>query len=162
LALAAGLLAVGLLLAGCGDPGPSAEEQAREALERATGTGTSQTTTTLAPPTSTTGVPGAEFDVDTTSGELPEGWPENFPVPEDAPVMFSAVDEGVLSTTVRVDEKTAREVLDFYRDAIDDAGFDVIEDANGGITFDAGEYNGNVFVSRSQGLTTATLTVVPV
>ena len=156
---AAALLVGAVLLVGCTQNDP--EQDAREAIERATGSAP----TTRAPggSTTTTAAPASDFEVDTTSGELPEGWPENFPLPEgdDVEIVDSAKAGDVLTVTLHVPSMEPAELTAFYRQQLDAAGFAIL-DESAGLTFDAGAYNGNVLIAPGQGITTATLTVVPV
>jgi len=100
-----------------------------------------------------------EPDVVTQPGAVPEEFPRSFPVPEGAEVETGSVGRvaGELRLAVDytiVDEDPAA-VLDFYRDALAEAGFTVLLDDEDGsgqgyigtLVFETDTYIGNVLVS---------------
>jgi hypothetical protein len=153
------LLPLAALLAGCGgDDGDAASTPSTETTTLDPGvtfendvtvpTGTGPTTTTAAP-----------ADVVSRPGEVPNQFPESFPVPDGAEVEIGSVGQAEGEIRMAVDYTIANEdpaaVMDFYRQAVDDAGFSVLLDDDDGtgrnfvgtLVFETDTYIGNVLVS---------------
>lgn len=159
---AAGLLVAGLLLAGCGDDGGGGGGEASSTETTTLDPGVTFETdvtapTTAAPGAGTTTVPEA-LDVESEPGAVPGEFPGDFPVPEDAVVEVGSVGRAEGELRVAVDyavDADPAEVLDFYRDAVDEAGHDVLLDDDDGtgrqfigqLVFETDTYVGNVLVS---------------
>jgi hypothetical protein len=117
-------------------------------------------------PTNTDGEPTATTvavdpaDVETTPREVPDEFPESFPVPDDATVEVGSVGHATGELRVAADYSLAdadpADTLDFYRDAIarhDDWNL-LLDDADGRgqeligqLVFETNSYVGNVLVS---------------
>ena len=155
------LRAAGLLLGACSDDGGSAEPTSTSSLDPGV---TFEDDITV--PTDDSGqavattVPVDPADVESTPREVPDEFPENFPVPERATVEVGSVGHGdnelrVATEYVLADADPA-ETLDFYRDAIarhDDWSL-LLDDADGEgqeligqLVFETNTYVGNVLVS---------------
>lgn len=97
--------------------------------------------------------------VQTDVGEVPDRFPDTFPVPEGAEVEVGSVGQVQGELRLAVDyaiaDQTPAAVHDFYRDAVDDAGFTVLLDSDDGqgadyigqMVFETDTYIGNVLVS---------------
>jgi hypothetical protein len=163
--LAAGAVAGALLVAGCA-AGEDPDTRAAEALERATGTappgadGVHASTTTTAPPSTA-------VLIDTTSGDLPDGWPEELAVPEDAQILNATVGEGYMSAEARVEGAELGEVLQAYRATLDDDGWEVLEDTTDDadsplgrtLTIARSDLVASALFSEAAGATTVLLTI---
>ena len=153
-----------VLLAACGDDGGG--ESATPASETTTldpGVTFDQDVTvpsTVPPGASTTPAPPTtEPPVQTEVGEVPPQFPEAFPVPEGAEVEVGSIGrvEGELRLAVdyTIADETPAAVHDFYRSAIDDAGFAVLLDSDDGqgadyvgqMVFETDAFIGNVLIS---------------
>lgn len=103
--------------------------------------------------------PTTEPPVQTEVGEVPARFPDTFPVPEGAEVEVGSVGQVTGELRLAVDyaiaDETPAVVHDFYRDAIDQAGFTVLLDSDDGqgadyigqMVFETDTYIGNVLVS---------------
>lgn len=163
-ALAAAVLAAALLSAcGGGDDGDSAPP-ATETTTLDPGVTFDQDVTvpSALPPGGTANPatpPTTEPPVHTEVGEVPARFPDTFPVPERAEVEVGSVGqvEGELRLAVdyAIADETPAAVHDFYRDAIDEAGFTVLLDSDDGrgadyigqMVFETDTFIGNVLVS---------------
>lgn len=97
--------------------------------------------------------------VQTEVGEVPDRFPDTFPVPEGAEVEIGSVGQAEGELRLAVDYAIADEspsaVHAFYRDAIDEAGFTVLLDSDDGqgadyigqMVFETDTFIGNVLVS---------------
>jgi len=169
LALAA---TAGLLLAGCGDEGLR-EEVGESSQAGPTFEDTITVPTTpdggIDPDASTTTV-GVE-DVEVTPDDFPDGWPEDFPVPDDARVEQGAVTQAPgeerLVADLVIPEGTAEDVLEFYQDELRPPDFELLNDEGGEVgevfvvqvTFRTDEYLGNVLATDDGDRVTLTLQV---
>ncbi len=163
------LLAVAALAAGCSDDG---EDAATSTTSLDPGVTFPEDITV---PTDTAGrptvPPPTAGDVTSTPGEIPDGFPEDFPVPDGADVEIGssghAEGEQRLAVDMTLEDTRAPAVLDFYRDAVDEAGWSVLLDDEDGrgtdfvgqLVFETDTFVGNVLVaSDRQGRALLTLT----
>jgi hypothetical protein len=157
----AGAVLAAALLAGCGDDGGG--ESATPASETTTldpGVTFDQDVTVpdAAPQGATTTVT-TDPPVQTEAGEVPPRFPAGFPVPEGAEVEVGSVGRVEGELRLAVDYTIADElpvaVHEFYRDAVDEAGFTVLLDSDDGrganyigqMVFETAAFIGNVLVS---------------
>jgi hypothetical protein len=154
------VLAAALLLGACSDDGGSADEAATStsSLDPGVTFEDDVTVPTTAAPgaTTTTAAPG---EVETTPREVPEAFPEDFPVPEDATIEVGSVGSAEGEQRVAVDYSIARadpsEVFAFYEDAVGQAGWNVLlrdtdsqgQQFIGQLVFETDTFVGNVLVS---------------
>jgi hypothetical protein len=158
-----------LLLAGCSDDGG---EAATSTTSLDPGVTFSDDITV---PTDTAGRPTVPpttvGDVTSTPGEIPEGFPEDFPIPEGAEVEIGstghAEGEQRLAVDLTLADTRPARVLDFYREAVDEAGWAVLlddqdgrgQDFVGQLVFETDTFVGNVLVAADRrGDTILTLT----
>ena len=171
--LAAALLGLGLLLGACGsteDPlsdGPGQPDPSVGAGESTSSTVAAETST------STTsgddeGAPDIEVGTD-----LPEGWPDDLPIPADAVLEFSQRTEEedgtvVLTADFSVDDGGAN-VYTAFLDDLEEAGATILQRSSGStdrgyvgsISFETDDYNGNISVDAAAGTTILTVSVLP-
>lgn len=173
--LAVALLGLGLLLGACGsteDPlsdGPGQPDPSVGAGQSTSTTAAAETTTS----TSTAdGDDGDAPDIE-VSTELPEGWPDDLPIPGDAVLEFSQrteEDDGtvVLTADFSVDDGGAN-VYTAFLDDLEDAGATILQRSSGStdrgyvgsISFETDDYNGNISVDAAGGTTILTVSVLP-
>jgi hypothetical protein len=168
-ALAPALAVVAIALAGCGDG--SLQDEVGEGVSETGPTFEDTITIPTTPegeidPASTTTV-GVE-DVEVTPDEFPDGWPEEFPVPEDARVEQGAVTlapgEERLVADLTIPEGMAQQVLEFYQDELRPPDFEILSDEGGEqgvvqVTFRTDDYLGNVLATDEDDGVTLTLQV---
>lgn len=158
----AALLAAALLLAGCsGDDAPEAATSTSTLDPGVTFEDDVTVPTTATPGATTTTTRPA--DVQTQPRQVPEEFPDDFPVPEDVTVEVGAVGRADGELRVSVDHSIARadpaEVFAFYQDAVEQAGWSVLLDDTEGqgrqfigqLVFETDAYVGNVLVSGDGG-----------
>lgn len=157
---AAGVLLAAVLLAGCGDDGGGSATPASATTTLDPGVTFDQDVTvpSTVPEGATTTVT-TEPPVQTEVGEVPPRFPEEFPVPERAEVEVGSVGrvEGELRLAVdyTIADESPAAVHEFYRNAVDDAGFAVLLDSDNGrganyigqLVFETDTFIGNVLVS---------------
>jgi hypothetical protein len=154
------LLAGALLLGACSDDDGSGATTSTSSLDPGV-TFEEDITVPTDPsgrPTATT-VPIDPGEVETLPREVPEQFPQNFPVPEGAVVEVGSVGHAEGELRVAVDYSlagaTPAEILDFYRQEIGERGWAVLLDESDGrgrqligqIVFETDTYIGNVLVS---------------
>lgn len=148
------------LLAGCsGDDGGAANTSSTETTTLDPGVTFEEDVTVPTGPgaaTTTTVLPG---DVVSQPGQVPNQFPGSFPVPEGAEVEIGSVGHAEGEVRLAVDYTVADEdpaaVMDFYREAVADAGFSVLLDDEDGtrrdyigtLVFETDTYIGNVLAS---------------
>ena len=157
--MAAVLVAV-VALVGCGDDG--AGEDAGTTSTSSLDPGVTFTDDVTVPSSGAPGAPTTTMrpgEVVSVPNEVPEQFPANFPVPEAAEVEVGSTGraEGELRVAVdyAIDDERPQAVFDFYRTAIDQAGFAVLledsdgqgQDFVGQLVFETDTYVGNVLVS---------------
>jgi hypothetical protein len=146
------------LLAGCsGDDGDTAGSTSTETSSLDPGVTFDDDVTVPSGPGASTTVPSGE--VESQPGEVPNRFPRHFPVPDGAEVEIgsSGHAEGELRLSVDytiADEEPAA-VMDFYRNAVGEAGYSILLDEEAGtgrdyigtLVFETDTYVGNVLVS---------------
>ncbi len=158
------VLVAALTLVGCGDDGGGAAGGTTTTLTLDPGVTFSDDVTvpSSGPPGSpTTTIRSGE--VVSVPNEVPEAFPRSFPVPEGAEVEVGSTGRAEGELRLAVDYAIADErpqaVFDFYRDAVDEAGFAVLledsdgqgQDFVGQLVFETDTYVGNVLISGDGG-----------
>ena len=103
-----------------------------------------------------------------SDGDLPDEFPEDFPMPDGAKVQFSGSGDsgggdGGVVVAFTVDDSVG-DVFDFFIDELPKAGYRVVQKttsedpASGSIVFE-GEHNGLIFLGEESGATTVTVTL---
>ena len=129
----------------------------------------STTTTTSVPATTTTSLPGNEVEV---TSELPEGWPDDLPVPSDAELELGQRTEQedgsvLLTADFTVDDGGAN-VYTAFLQGLQGSGTTVLQRSSGGtesgfvgsISFARDDYEGNIAVDEATGRTILSVSVV--
>jgi hypothetical protein len=166
--LAAGLLGLSLLLGACGsteDPVSDGPGQPDPSIGTPSSTTAAETTTTAGDDED-----APDIEVGT---ELPDGWPDDLPIPGDAVLEFSQrteEDDGtlVLTADFSVDDGGAN-VYTAFLDDLSDAGATILQRSSGttdrgyvgSISFETDDYTGNVSVDAAGGTTVLTVSVLP-
>jgi hypothetical protein len=151
------VLVAAVALAGCADDGAGEDAGTTSTVSLDPGvTFTDDVTVPSSGAPTTTMRPG---EVVSVPNEVPEQFPANFPVPEQAEVEVGSTGraEGELRVAVdyAIDDERPQAVFDFYRTAIGEAGFAVLledsdgrgQDFVGQLVFETDTYVGNVLVS---------------
>jgi len=164
------VLALGASAGACGggeDPsfGPDDSAPASASADGST------SSTTAGAPTSTTTPTVAEADVEVSS-ELPEGWPDDLPIPDDAILELGqrteAEDGSVLLTADFTVEDGGANVYTAFLDGLEGDGTTILQRSSGGtengfvgsISFSRDNYDGNVAVDEATGRTILSVSVV--
>jgi hypothetical protein len=174
---AAALLAVPLVLAACGggeDPSFGATDDSTPTVETSAGVTTTLAggaTSTTAPTTTTLPVP-EDGDVEVSS-TLPEGWPDDLPVPDDAVLELGQRteqddDRVLLTADFTVPDEGANVYTAFLRALEADSATTILQRSSGdteagfvgSASFERPEYSGNFAVDTATGETTLTVSVV--
>jgi len=129
--------------------------------------------TTTAPPAEGSDGGGDEDAPDIeVSTQLPEGWPDDLPIPEDAVLEFSQRTEGTGGLVLTADFTVQDGGANVYTDMLDDleeGGATILQRSSGStdagyvgsLSFETSDYTGNVAVDAFGGTTTLTVSVLP-
>jgi hypothetical protein len=172
---AALLVAAILVAAACGggaDPGLGSTDDSAPgtAAPGSPSTAPGAPTTSTSPPSTTS--PDADDEVEVTSG-LPEGWPDDLPIPSDAVLGLgqrTEQDDGqvLLTADFTVGDDGANVYTAFLGALEDDADTTILQRSSGdtdsgfvgSVSFERGDYSGNVAVDTATGTTILSVSVV--
>jgi hypothetical protein len=169
---AALLVASILVAAACGggaDPGLGSTDDST-AAPGSTPTAPGAPTTATSTPSTTS--PDSDDEVEVTSG-LPDGWPDDLPIPSDAVLELgqrTEQDDGqvLLTADFTVGDDGANVYTAFLGALEDDADTTILQRSSGdtdsgfvgSVSFERGDYSGNVAVDTATGTTILSVSVV--
>jgi hypothetical protein len=166
-----------LVLASCGGGEDLDLSGTDDSLAPATSV-TAPVTASTAPGSSTTAAPTTstsvadEGDVEVSSG-LPDGWPDDLPIPEDAVVELGQRTEGedglvLLTVDYTIDDSGANVYTSLLQALEQDSGTTILQRSSGdteagfvgSVSFERPDYSGNAAVDTATGGTILTMSVV--